>query len=109
MPLLSFYTDEHISRAVVRGLRARGLTVVTALEAAGLGAKDAEHLRAAASTGRVLVTQDTDFLRLAAAGEPHAGIAYFGHGARVGDMIRWLLLLAEVVRPEEMRNHVEFF
>jgi hypothetical protein len=94
---------------VVRGLRARGLVVVTALEGAGLGADDAEHLRAAASAGRVLVTQDTDFLRLASAGEPHAGIAYFQHDARIGDMIRWLLLLAEVMRPEEMANHVEFF
>lgn len=108
MPLLSFYTDEHIPRAVVSGLRSRGLAVVTTVEGAGLGAHDIEHLRAAASAGRVMVTQDSDFLRLAAAGEAHTGIVYFQHGARIGDMIRWLFLLAEVVAPEEMANHVEF-
>lgn len=55
-----------------------------------------------------MVTQDADFLRLAAAGEPHAGIVYFQQGVRIGDMIRWLVLLAEVLGPEEMANHIEF-
>jgi hypothetical protein len=46
---------------------------------------------------------------LAAAGEPHAGVAYFHHGARIGEMIRSLFLLAEVVGADEMAYHVEFF
>ncbi len=109
MRLLSFYTDEQIPRGVVRGLRERGFDVVTAIEALGLGAADVDHLRAAADAVRVMVTRDADFLRLASQGVPHAGIVYFRQGVRIGDMIRWLVLLAEVTSGDEMANHIEFF
>lgn len=87
----------------------RGLSVQTAQEAGLLGADDSAHLALARAASRVLITQDADFLRLAAAGEPHAGIVYFRQGTKVGDMIRHLLLVTEVLSPEEMANHVEFF
>jgi hypothetical protein len=38
---IRFYTDEHVPRAVVRGLRARGVDVSTVAEADMLGAADA--------------------------------------------------------------------
>lgn len=41
-----------------------------------LGASDEEHLAFALAEGRVIFTLDADFLRLAAAGHEHAGIAY---------------------------------
>ena len=41
---IRFYTDEHVARAVVRGLRQRGVDVLTAPEAGMLGASDEEHL-----------------------------------------------------------------
>ena len=65
---IRFYLDEHVARAVVRGLRQRGVDVLTVPEAATLGASDEEHLRLAKSEGRTVFTQDDDFLRLHARG-----------------------------------------
>ena len=83
-----FYMDEHVSRAVVRGLRQRGIDVQTVVEAQKLGASDDEHLAFALREGRVVFTQDDDFLRLAAAGAAHAGIVYAPQGTPIGAVVR---------------------
>jgi len=63
----------------------------------------------AASTGRVLVTQDDDFLRLHAQGVAHAGIAYCQHRSMSGgEMLRRLILIHDLLSPEEMDGRVEF-
>jgi predicted nuclease of predicted toxin-antitoxin system len=73
------------------------------------GADDAAQLAFAASTGRVLVTQDVDFLRLHAQGAPHAGIAYCHQGsAPMGAVLRRLLLIHDLLSPAEMAGRVEF-
>src|SRR5436190_17084271 len=51
---VKFYTDEHVPRAVARGLRQRGVDVLTAPQAGLLGATDEEHLERARAEGRVL-------------------------------------------------------
>lgn len=38
---VSFYADEHVSRAVIQGLRHRGIDVLTVPEAGLMGAGDA--------------------------------------------------------------------
>lgn len=105
---IKFYTDEHVARAVVRGLRDRGADVLTVPEAGLHGASDRDHLERARQEGRVLFTQDADFLRLHSEGIPHAGIVFARQGAAVGDMIRGLMLFRQVLTAEEMENHVEF-
>lgn len=56
--------DEHIAKAVTEGLRRRGVDVVTVQELGSYAAEDQQHLERATQEGRVVVTQDTDFLRL---------------------------------------------
>lgn len=57
----------------------------------------------------MLVTQDSDFLRLASEGKHHSGVAYYIPGSRtVGELVRQLVLLHAVLRPEEMIDRVEF-
>lgn len=58
---VSFYTDEHISNSVVKGLRLRGVDVLTTKEAGMLGATDEEHIAFAKKEERVIFTQDEDF------------------------------------------------
>ena len=58
-----FYTDEHVAKAVVHGLRHRGVDVLTVPDTRLLSATDEEHLVRARTEGRVLFTQDPDFLR----------------------------------------------
>lgn len=73
---IKFYTDEHVPKAVARGLRERGVDVLTVAEVGMLGASDEEHLALARREERVLFTRDADFLRLHAAGVRHARIVY---------------------------------
>lgn len=51
---------------------------------------------------------DADFLTLVKAGETHAGIAYANLRRSVGELIRALVLLSDVVTPSEMTDHVEY-
>jgi predicted nuclease of predicted toxin-antitoxin system len=98
--------------AIAAALRRRSIDVTTAADAGLLGAKDEDHLAFAITQGRVLYTNDEDFLVLHAL---HArrtslsGIVYCHQQTRsVGDVIRALVLLWEVLDPDDMRNHVEF-
>ena len=54
-----------------------------------------------------MVTQDRDFLRLAAAGIHHAGIAYASQNRTSGELIRGLMLIHQVLDAEDMEGHVE--
>ena len=103
-----FYADEHIPKAVIRGLRQRGVDILTVADAASIGAEDSTHLRRACGERRVIVTQDDDFLRLAAGGEPHAGIVYAPQHTSVSALIHGLLLIHRVLDAEEMVDHIEF-
>ena len=58
---------------------------------------------------RALMTHDVDFLRIASATRDHPGIIYCGKTARsVGEIIRGLILIYEVLTPEELHGQVEF-
>lgn len=108
MAKIRFYTDEHIAKAVVNGLRLRGIDVLSLSDTRLFGATDERHLELAKSEGRVLLTQDSDFLVLAAAGQEHAGILYASQGTSIGQLVQGLLLIYEVLDAEEMIGHIEF-
>ena len=105
---IKFYADEHVPKAVIRGLRQRGIDVLSLSEARLLGASDEEHLRVANAESRVVVTQDTDFLRLHARGLPHAGIVYVPNNKSIADMIRELMLIHQVRKVEDMLGCIEY-
>lgn len=87
---IKYYTDEHVSSAVVAGLRRRGIDVLTTVEAGMLGASDEAQLAMATEKRRVLFTQDDDFLSLHATGIEHSGIVYVYQGTSIGYMVRGL-------------------
>ena len=108
MAKVRFYTDEHVAKAVVNGLRLRGIDVLSLSDTRLFGASDVQHLELARSQGRVVFTQDSDFLALAAAGHLHAGIVYAAQGAPIGQVVQSLLLIYEVLDAEEMVGNIEF-
>ena len=59
-----FHLDENCNRAIAEGLRRRGVEVSTTPDANLLSATDEQQLAFCQSQGRVLFTQDHDFLRL---------------------------------------------
>ena len=94
--------DEHVAKSVTEGLRRRGVDVVTVQELGLQVAEDQQHLERAAQEGRVVVTQDTDFLRLHAAGISHRGIVYAPQQKPVPQMLRGLMLIHDVLPSEDM-------
>jgi hypothetical protein len=55
------------------------------------------------------VTQDSDFLRLHAQGVSHAGIAYCQQQSMsVWEMLRRVVLIHDLLSPEEIAGRVEF-
>lgn len=108
MARTSFLTDEHVPNAVAKGLRARGIEASAAAQTGQLGAADVALLAYAKGEGKVLITADPDFLRLHAAGVTHAGILFTQPDASVGGIIGGAMMIAGILTPEEMFNHVEF-
>lgn len=95
---MKFYFDEHIPRAVVEGLRRRGIDVLTVRGARRVGDPDRKQLAFATMKRRVLVMFDDDFIALDAAGIPHSGIVFSQAGRRsVGELIENLALIASVI------------
>jgi hypothetical protein len=105
---IRFFFDEHVPTAVAQGRRRRGVAVVTAYEANRRGLADVDQLAYAYQAGLVLVTQDTDLLRLHARGAVHGGIVYAPQQTPIGALIQWLFLIHDVLTPDDMANHVEF-
>jgi predicted nuclease of predicted toxin-antitoxin system len=107
--VIRFHLDEHVDPAIAAGLRARGIDVTTTIEAGLESATDEAHLQFALGEGRVIFTQDRDFLRLHATGIPHAGIAYCEQQTRsIGELIRYLALMHDCLTEEDVAGQVEF-
>ena len=109
MAKLKFYSDEHIAKAVAKGLKARGIDCVTCVEEGMRTATDLQHLEYATKENRVIITYDNDFLKLHAEGHKHAGIAFSQNPVSIGEMINFLLLMHDVLELKDMENAIEFF
>ena len=104
---IRFHLDEHIHSAIATGLRQRGIDVTMSADVGLRGASDEQHLEFARQSGRVLVTQDKDFLQLHALGLLHAGIAYCKQGSRsIGHMLRALIVIYDSMSPDEVRGQL---
>lgn len=109
MARITFPLDEHVPHAVAEALRRRTIPVLTAADAALLGASDDEYLRQSLINASVVVTHDSDFLRLHREGYRHAGIAFAEqHTRSIGELVSRLVLIYEVLEADEMEGRVEF-
>jgi hypothetical protein len=107
--VLRFHLDENVDQALAEALSRRGIDVTIPAAVNLKGATDEEHLAFALREGRVIITHDADFLRLASQNSQHAGIAYYHFGVRtLGEMLRGLLLLSEFCNLDDMRGRIEY-
>lgn len=107
---MKIYADENIERSIVDGLRRRNIEIVSARELGYLNKPDEFHLRKALELNAVVLTHDTDFLRMASSPNiKHNGII-FSHSKNVsiGQCIREVELIVNVLTDKEMENHIEF-
>ena len=108
--VIRFHLDQQVANAVAVGLRLRGIDVTTTHEAGLQDAEDVAHIAYALAEGRVIFTQDDDFLRHDDAGVPHAGIVYSKQGSRsIGEIVRYLKLMKDCLNAEDMIGEVEYF
>jgi predicted nuclease of predicted toxin-antitoxin system len=108
--VIRFHLDQHVSSAVARGLRLRGVDVTTTAEAGLQDASDEKQLEYIQATGRVIFTEDDDFLRIHDAGQSHPGIVYSKQGTRsIGEIVRFLLLMSDCLETDDLRGRIEYF
>ncbi len=106
---IKFYLDENVSNAVAEGLRRKGIDVTTTPEKSLISVSDLIQLQFALSQKRAIFTQDTDFLRIHQAGISHYGIVYCSQGAKsMGEVIKGLISIWELLEPNDMFGKVEF-
>jgi predicted nuclease of predicted toxin-antitoxin system len=99
-----------VANSVARGLRLRGIDVSTTVDGGLQGAEDVAHIAYALADGRVVFTQDPDFLRHHHAGVTHAGIVYSKHGSRsIGEIVRYLKLMHDCLDDSDMEGQLEYF
>lgn len=111
--MLSGFADQHVHAATVTGLRRRGMDVVTAQERGQCGVDDDVLLGSATAERRLLLTYDTDFLRIHAEwlklGKDHVGIVFWhGNQLSIGEAIRRILDYAQHTDPADAENMVKY-
>lgn len=109
--MLRLYMDVHVHSAITRGLRDRGVDVLTAQEDGAGELDDPALLDRASGLQRVLVTQDPDFLIEGAlrqrSGHPFAGVIFARQSqAAIGTYIRDLELIALASEPAELADRL---
>lgn len=111
MAELTFYLDHQVPSAIANGLRRRGIDVLTCDQDGASQLSDEQLLERAQELGRVIFTQDADFLEIAneriARGQEFAGVVY-AHQLHItiGQAVRDLDLIARVLSAEEIKNRV---
>jgi predicted nuclease of predicted toxin-antitoxin system len=108
---LALYMDVHVPMAVTETLRRKRLDVLTSQDDETAAQDDEVLLARATELGRVLFSQDQDFLRIAAewqrAGRPFVGILFAAQqGVSLGRLADDLELLLTCCEPEELQDRL---
>ncbi len=112
MPL-PLYMDVHVPMVVTEALRRRGLDILISQDDGTSRQADEILLARASDLGRILFTQDQDFLRIAVEwqrqGRPFLGVLFAPQqGVNLGGLADDLELLLTCCAPEELRDRVTY-
>jgi predicted nuclease of predicted toxin-antitoxin system len=106
---IRFHLDEHIDPDIAAALRRHGIDVTSTREVGLRAADDSAQLEFARAQQRVIVTDDADFLRFASSTSEHPGIVICHRQVlSTRQIIRRLILIYEVLTPQEMAGRVEY-
>jgi hypothetical protein len=107
------YMDEHVPAAVTKGLRRRGIDVLRVQDDGFNNTADPIILDHCLTLGRIMVTQDTDFLaevaRRQVVGEVFATVVFFPQeGIPTGRIIADLEYLAVAALPDDLTSDLHY-
>jgi predicted nuclease of predicted toxin-antitoxin system len=110
---LSYYMDEHVDDDITRGLRRQGVDVLTVQDDGRRQTDGAIILDRAPILGRVVFTQDDDFLRETHvrqnAGQAFGDVIYIHQiNSRVGAIVLELEVFANAGNPGDLDNQVVY-
>lgn len=110
---IKIYTNESVHVAIAEGLKRRGIDARSCRDVGNYGLTDEQQLGYACKNGFVIFTHDDDFLKLSAKymtqGKEHPGMIYsHQRDYSIGECIRRIKLIVDVLLSEEMKNHIEF-
>jgi len=108
-----FLADHNLDRAVIDGLRLRGVDVLTAFEDRAHQLADPELLDRATQLGRVLFSTDVDLIvearRRQTAAVPFAGVVFARQSEiGIGAQIEQLELIAKASESKDLANALLF-
>ncbi len=106
---IRFHLDENVDPAVAVGMTRRGADVTTTAEIGLGGSTDNEQIEYCIRDNRVIFTTDQDFLKLHVERPEHRGIVFaHQHRTGIGEAIRGLMLIWELLEPDEMAGRLEY-
>ncbi|HLC19491.1 MAG TPA: DUF5615 family PIN-like protein [Candidatus Nanoarchaeia archaeon] len=102
-----FYTDENVHVVIAKGLKKRGIDIITARDAGMLNKEDSTQLFFAKQQNRVIVTHDTDFLELVG-NTSHTGLIFFTQQLSIGEAIEAIEQVYLEYSADDLMNTVLF-
>ena len=103
---MKFLADEHIELSIVTGLNLIGIDVISVNEAGKRESDDEEILRFAKEKERVIVTRDSDFVKLHKKGVEHAGIVFISKFLAIGRTIGEIEKVSMLFESEHIKNTI---
>lgn len=108
----AIYMDVHVPLAITEGLRRRSIDVLRSQEDGTSEWEDEPLLARATEVGRLLFSQDQDFLQISAqwqhSGRPFLGLLYAPQGASIGRLVEDIELIAKCAEAVELSNRVTY-
>ena len=105
---MKFLADEHIELSIVTGLKLLGIDAISVNEAGKREYDDEEILNFAKENDRVIITRDSDFVKLHRNGAEHAGIVFISKFLAIGKIIGEIEKISMLFESEHMRNNLIF-
>ena len=103
---MKFLADEHIELSIVNGLKLLGIDAVSVNEAGKRESDDQEILSFAKENDRVIITRDSDFVKLHKKGAEHAGIVFIPKFLDIGKVIGEIEKISMLFESEHIKNTI---
>lgn len=97
---------ESVTTDIAAGLRRRDRDCTTTQELGMLGASDDEQMAYCRAENRIIISADTDFLRLLQANTEHPGMIYWGTVKHFGQIVNEIDAMCFTMNADEFKGKV---